>query len=106
MLYYTHNRKVGKYMIFFTKIMDRMGYEAKDELFMREFIRENERVFAKFKFQYDGKRRYDEIRTFNIDRKDEERYLRIKRLENAINQRSTMIKIKVEENGILVMKKE
>lgn len=106
MLYYTHNRKVGKYMIFFTKIMDRMGYEAKDERFMREFIRENERVFAKFKYQYDGKRRYDEICTYYINKTDEKRYLRIKRLENVINQRSTMIKIKVEENGILVMKKE
>lgn len=99
------NRKVGKFMIFFTRIMDRLGYQAKDEQFVREFIREQERVFQRIRYQYDGKRRYDEIGTYYIN-PPRERYLRIKRLENTINRNSTIIKIKVEENGILVMKKE
>ncbi len=92
-------------MIFFNRIMDRMGYQAKDERFVREFIREQERVFQRIKYQYDGMRRYDQISTYYIN-PPREKYLRIKRLENVINTNSTIIKIKVQEDSILVMREE
>lgn len=99
------NRKVGKFMIFFNKIKDLQEYLNEDMRFVRKFIREQEMRFRFNKSQNNGKGRYDEVVTYYIC-PPEKQYLTIKRLEHVINQNSGMVKIKVEENGILVMRKE
>lgn len=89
-------------MLHVTRIMDRIHYEKKDEKFVKNFIKENERVFRKMRYRFNGSK-YDEVHSFYIT-PTRENFLRIKRLEKLINSKSRTIKIKVEENGILVMK--
>lgn len=91
-------------MLYTSRILDRLGYEEKDQKFIKKFVQDYENNF-RYVRRWAWKRNVptDVASFFVVVKKDE--LLRIKRLEKAINNEATFFFIQVQEDGFNVIRK-
>ncbi len=91
-------------MSYVTKIMDRLGYEEKDERFVKNFVKEYEENFRYVRRKVSEKNVPTELVKLDVTMKGE-KLLRIKSLEGVINKKATFFFIQVHDDGFSVIRK-
>lgn len=91
-------------MLYLSKIMDKLGYEEKDERFIRKFIKECEKSQVYIGKTFSGRNVLTEVKKLDIKMKGK-KLLRIKRLEKIINERATTFFIQVHDDEISIIRK-
>ncbi len=91
-------------MLSVTRILDRLGYEEKDERFVKNFIKEQEMNFRFVKRIVWTRLNPAEVKSFSVTQKGD-KLLRIQRLEKVINQRAKLFYIQVRSDGFDVIMK-
>lgn len=91
-------------MLYLSKIMDKLGYEEKDERFIRKFIKECEKSQVYVRKTVSGRNVLTEVNKLDVNMKNE-KLLRIKRLEKVINERATTFFIQVHDDGFSIIRK-